>query len=56
MNHLIKLKDRVRIINPSPGQQHEGLIVGITKDKLLKLKIDSGNVVRRIPRNLHTLV
>ena len=44
--------DKVTIINPSKGQEKEGIICGITKDNLIKLKTPKGKIIRRLPKNL----
>ena len=47
----LQIRDRVRILNSSIGQQNEGEIVGKTKDNLIKVRTENGKVVRRILRN-----
>ena len=44
--------DKVTVINPSKGQENEGIICGITKDNLIKLKTPKGKIIRRLPKNL----
>ena len=44
--------DKVTVINPSKGQEKEGIICGITKDNLIKLKTPKGKIIRRLPKNL----
>ena len=44
--------DKVTVTNPSKGQEKEGIICGITKDKLIKLKTPKGKIIRRLPKNL----
>ena len=44
--------DKITIINPSKGQDKEGILCGKTKDNLIKLKPSKGKVIRRLPKNL----
>ena len=44
--------DQVQIINPSPGQQDQGIVIGETKDKLLKIKPPQGRYIKRLPKNV----
>ena len=47
--------DKVRVINPSRGQDNTGIICGSTKDNLVKLKTAKGNTIRRLPKNLRLI-
>ena len=44
--------DRVRVINPNKGQERKGEAFGTTKDGLIKVRANSGQVIRRLPKNL----
>ena len=44
--------DRVTIINPSPGQEDQGVIIGETRDKLLKIKPSLGKYIKMLPKNV----
>ena len=43
--------DEVTIINPTPGQESHGVIIGETKDGLLKIKPTVGKYIKRLPKN-----
>ena len=43
--------DKVRIINPSKGEDNEETIYGSIKDNLIKIKTIKGNTIRRLPKN-----
>ena len=44
--------DRVIIINPSAGQENQGVVSGETRDRLLKITTPSGKCIRRLPKNV----
>ena len=44
--------DKVKVINPRPGQENKGEVCGATKDGLIKLRTTTGTVIRRLPKNL----
>ena len=44
--------DKVTVLNPSKGQEKEGIICGTTIDDLIKLKTPKGKIIRRLPKNL----
>ena len=44
--------DQVQIINPSPGQEDQGVVIGETRDKLLKIKPILGRYIKRLPKNV----
>ena len=44
--------DQVVIINPSPGQENQGRVIGETRDGLLKIKPKSGKYIKRLPKNV----
>ena len=44
--------DQVVIINPSPGQENHGRVIGETRDGLLKIKQKSGKYIKRLPKNV----
>ena len=44
--------DKVTVLNPSKGQEKEGIICGTTIDNLIKLKTPKGKIIRRLPKNL----
>ena len=46
------LGNRVRILNPSKGQENQGEVIGRTKNALIKIKTRTGSVIHRIPRNV----
>ena len=47
--------DKVEIINPSRGQENQGVIIGVTKDNLLKIKPEVGKYIKRLPKNVRTI-
>ena len=47
--------NRVRILNPSKGQENQGEVIGRTKNALIKIKTRTGNIIHRIPRNVKKL-
>ena len=47
--------DKVRIINPSKGEDNEETIYGSIKDNLIKIKTIKGNTIRRLPKNLRRI-
>ena len=48
----LQLNGMVTILKPFRGQQNEGIIVGVNKDRLAKIRTNKGSVIRRIPRNI----
>ena len=44
--------DRVTILNPVQGQETHGVVIGETKDRLLKVKPLSGKYIKRLPKNV----
>ena len=44
--------DQVDIRHPREGQESSGVVIGRTKDQLLKVQTASGNVIRRLPKNV----
>ena len=47
--------DRVRIKNPSKGQEETGEAFRVTRDNLIKVRTENDTVVRRLPKNLAKL-
>ena len=46
------IEELVAIINPSRGHEHHGIIIGETRDKLLKVKPSVGKYIKRLPKNV----
>ena len=44
--------DQVDVRHPREGQDSSGVVVGRTKDRLLKILTSSGQVIRRLPKNV----
>ena len=47
--------DQVYIINPSPGQEDQGVIIGETREKFLKIKPMLGRYIKRLLKNVRKL-
>ena len=48
----ICLGDSVEILNPKQNQFTKGIVSGKTRDHLIKVKSITGQVIRRLPKNL----
>ena len=44
--------DQVVIINPSSNQENHGVVIGETRDGLLKIKPPLGKFIKRLPKNV----
>jgi hypothetical protein len=44
--------DAVWVLNPNRGQQHRGIIIGVTKTGFARVETANGQIIRRIPDNL----
>ena len=44
--------DQVEVRYPREGQASSGVVIGRTKDQLLKVQTASGKVIRRLPKNV----
>ena len=48
----ICLGDSIEILNPNQNQFTTGIVIGKTKDHLVKFKSITGQVIRRLPKNI----
>ena len=48
----LQLNNTVKILKPARGQHNEGIIIGVIKDNLAKIRTGNGSVIRRISRNI----
>ena len=48
----IHFGDRVEILNPNKNQFTAGRAIGVTKDHLVKVKSTTGQVIRRLLKNI----
>ena len=44
--------DYVRIKNPNSGQEDRGIVFGVTRSALVKLRANNGDEIRRLSKNL----
>ena len=44
--------DQVEVLNPARGQETEGVVIGKTKDNLLRIQTVTEKVIRRLPKNV----
>jgi hypothetical protein len=47
-----KIGDRVTIVNPKGNQPREGTVIGFTKAGYVKIRGETGHIIRRIPINI----
>ena len=48
--------DVVRIVNPKPGQQDQGVVHGHCKDGKVKTRTKQGVIITRLPKNIQYTV
>ena len=44
--------DHVILVNPSENQENHGIVIGETRDGLLKVKPPLGKYIKRLPKNV----